>query len=87
MVTGGSEEIRNGHDMVTGVQKESLCGPDMVTGATEQNRNCHDMTGVHEEVKYCSPSTSSGKHKKTALPVNRNSAVRTPLRRSKQSKF
>ena len=27
----------DGHDMVTGVQKESLCGHDMVTGAI-QNR-------------------------------------------------
>ena len=40
----------DGHDMLTGVQKESLCG--------------HDMTGVQEEVTYCSPSTSSGKQKK-----------------------
>ena len=52
------------HDMMTGVQRESVYSDDMVTGATEQNRNCHDMTGVHEEVTYCSHSTSSGKHKK-----------------------
>ena len=43
----GPEE---GHDMVTGVQKESLYR--------------HDMTGDHEEVTYSSPSPSSGKHKK-----------------------
>ena len=61
-------------------------GHDMVTEATEQNRKCHDMTEVHEEVTYCSPSAFSGQ-KKTTLPVNRNSAVRTPLRRSKQTKF
>ena len=48
----------------------------------------HDtVAGVHEEVTYCSPSTSSGKQKKVALPGNRNSAVRIPLRRSKQTKF
>ena len=38
------------HGMVTGFQRESLCG--------------HEMTGIHEEVTYCSPSTSSGKQKK-----------------------
>ena len=74
--------LEGDHDMVTGVQRKNLCQRDMVTGAIEQNRNCHDMTEVHEEVTYCSPSTSSGKQKKTALPVNRNSAVKTPLRRS-----
>ena len=54
----------DGHNMVTGVQKESLYGHDMLTGATEQIRNCHDMAGNHEDVTYCSPCTSSGKHKK-----------------------
>ena len=39
------------HDMVTGVQKESLCGQNMVTG-------------VHDEVTHCSPSASSGKQKR-----------------------
>ena len=53
------------HDMVTGVQRVSLCGHDIVTRATELIRNRHDMvTGVHEEVTYCSSSTSSGKQKK-----------------------
>ena len=47
----------------------------------------HDLvTGVHEEVTYCSLITSSGKQKKTALPVNRNFAVKIPLRRLKQTK-
>ena len=46
MVTGATKR----HDMVTGVQRESLWQRDMVTG-------------VHEEVTYCSPSTSSGKQK------------------------
>ena len=78
----GNQTVRNsgqedGRDMVTGVQRESLCGHDMTTGATEQIRSqrdmvtgvqresvCqHDMTGIHEEVTYCSPSTSSGKQK------------------------
>ena len=40
----------DGHDMVTGVQRESMYR--------------HDMTGDHKEVTYCSPSTSSGKQKK-----------------------
>ena len=40
----------DGRDMVTRVQKESLCG--------------HDMTGVHEEVTYYSPSSSLGEQKK-----------------------
>ena len=52
------------NDIVTGVQKESLCGHDMVTRATEEIGNCHDLTGFHEEVSYCSPSTPSGKQKK-----------------------
>ena len=48
----------------------------------------HDrVTGVHQEVTYYSPSTTSGKPKKTALPVNRNFAVRTPLRHMKQAKL
>ena len=37
----------------------------------------HDMvTGVHEEVTYCSPVHLQESRKRTALPVNRNSAVR-----------
>ena len=47
-LTSGREERR---DMVTGVQRQSLCERDMLTEA-------------HEEVMYCSPSTSSGKQKK-----------------------
>ena len=47
-LTSGREESR---DMVTGVQRQSLCERDMLTEA-------------HEEVMYCSPSTSSGKQKK-----------------------
>ena len=40
----------DGHDMVTGVQRERVCGHDVVTGATETNRNRHDMvTGVQRE--------------------------------------
>ena len=52
----GSQMIRNSGqetccDMVTGVQRESLCGCDMVTGATEQIRSQRDMlTNSHEEV-------------------------------------
>ena len=83
VVTGATER----HDMVTAAQKESLCGHDMVTGATEQSRNCHDMTGVHEKVTYCPLVHLQGSRRKSALPVNRKSAVRTPLQRSKQTKF
>ena len=39
------------HNMVTGVQKESLCDHDMVTG-------------FHEEFTYCSLNASSGNQKK-----------------------
>ena len=79
MVTGVTEQTRNQRDIITGVQRESLCGHDKMTGATEQIRSQldivtgvqtesvfdHDMvTGVHEEVTYCSPSISSEKQKK-----------------------
>ena len=47
-LTSGPEERR---DMVTGVQRQSLCERDMLTEA-------------HEEVMYCPPNTSSGKQKK-----------------------
>ena len=62
-------------------------GHDLVTGATDQIGNCHDMTGVHEEVTFCPLKHFQGSRRKTALPVNCNSAVKTPLRRSKQTKF
>ena len=65
LVTRVQKESLCGHDMVTGVHIESLCGLYMVTAATEQIRNRHDMvTGVHEEVIYGPPSTFSGKQKK-----------------------
>ena len=64
MVTGVQKEKPCGHDMLTRVQKESLCGHDLVTGATERIRNGHDMTGFQKEVTHCSPSASSGKQKK-----------------------
>ena len=97
MVTGVQKERERERER----EREKVCGHNLVTGATETNRNrhdmvtgttkqigiCHNMTGVHEEVTYCPPSTSSGKQKKNLLPVNSNSAVRTPLRRSKRTKF
>ena len=79
MVTGVTEEVRNGPDIVTRVQKESICSHDMVTGGPEEiGFRPHMVTGVHEEIcqyshmttetqeeiRYCSPSTSSGKQKK-----------------------
>ena len=67
----GSQTNRNSGqeiccDMMTAVQRESLCGHDMVTGVTEQIRSQPDMlTNSHEEVTYCSPlSTSSAEQKK-----------------------
>ena len=62
-------------------------GLDMVIGATEQINNCHDMTGFHEEVTYCPLVHLQGSRRKTPLPVNHNSVVKTHLRRSKQTKF
>ena len=59
--------LEDTHDMVTGFQEGSLCTHDM-------------LTGVVEEVTYCSTSSSSGKQKKTALTVSRNSAVKITLR-------
>ena len=77
------------HDMVTGVQRERerVCGHDVVTGATEQTGNCHNTTGVHGEVTYCPLVHLQRRSRKTVLPVNHKSAVKTHLRRSKQTKF
>ena len=78
-LTYGREDHR---DMVTGVQRESLCDRNMLTGVTEQTHSQRDMlTEAHEEVMYCSPSTSSGGKKRTALRVNPNYAAKTPPRR------
>ena len=70
-------------DMVTGVQRESLCGCDMVTGVTDQIRSQRDMpTGSHEEVMYCSPGASSGKQKKnrsTSQPQFRSENTPTTI--------
>ena len=75
MVTGVTEQTRNGHYMVTGATE---C-PDMVTRATGEIRQCRDMvtedseeicnghdmvTAVQEEIPYCSFGFSSGKQKK-----------------------
>ena len=54
-----------GPDMVTGLQKESLCSHDMVTGVQEEILYCpHMVTRIQEDIPYCSPGTSSGKQKK-----------------------
>ena len=66
-----NSDPEDGHDMVTGVQKERPYGHDMVTG-------------VHEEVTNCSPSTSSGKQKRTTSQPQFRSE--NTLRRLKQSK-
>ena len=87
MVTGATETNRNRHDMVTGATETNRNRHDMVRGATEQIGNCHNMTGIHEEVTYCPLVHLQESRRKTALPVNHNSAVKTRLRRSKQTKF
>ena len=122
MVTGVQKERSYGHDMVTGVQKELRYGFDMATGATEQIRNDHDMvtgatnrhdmvtratdrhdmvTGATEQIgnrhdmvqEFTRKSHTVPRErvqesrKRTSLPLNRNSAVRIPLRRSKQTKL
>ena len=51
MVTGVTEQTRNGHYMVTGATGEICNGHDMVTA-------------VQEETPYCFSGTSSGKQKK-----------------------
>ena len=58
---------------------------------TKQNSGPEDghnmVTGVNKEVTKCSPSTSSGKRRKIAPPVNLNCAMKIPLQRRKQTKF
>ena len=52
MVTGVTKEVRNGPDIVTRVQRESLCSHDMVTGVTKEVRNGHNMvTGGPQEIR------------------------------------
>ena len=54
-----------GHDMVTRVQKESLCSRDMVTGFLEEIRyRPHMVTQSQEDIPYCSLGTSSEKQKR-----------------------
>ena len=49
MVTGATER----HNLLTRVQKESLCSHDMVTGVTKEVRNGHDMaTEGPEEILF-----------------------------------
>ena len=54
MVTGVTEEeVRNCPDIVTRVQKESICSDDIVTGVIKEVRNGHDMvTGGPEEIRF-----------------------------------
>ena len=48
----------------------------------------HDMVlGVHEEVTHCTLIHLQESRKRTALQVNRSSAVKTLLRRLRQTKF
>ena len=77
MVTAVQRESVEDRDIVTGVQREDLCQRDRVTGDT----------GVHAEVIYCSLVHHQESRKRTALQVNHNSAVKTPLRQLKQTKF
>ena len=72
----------DGHDMVTGVHTERVYGHDMVTRATEQIGNYHDKTGVFTKKSLTAPRVHPQEsRKRTALPVNHNSVVKTPPRR------
>ena len=75
-------------DMVTGVQRERVSVA--VTWREEcRERVCANVTWWQELTKKshtAPPVYPQGSRKRTAPPVNRNSAVRTPLRRSKQTK-
>ena len=62
------------HDMVTGVQKERAC---IAMTWQEITRKSHTAPLVHRQKS----------RKRTVLPVNRNSAARTPLRRLRQTKI
>ena len=59
---------------------------DMVTGATEQIGNCHKRLEFTRK-SHTALVHLQGSRRKTVLPVNHNSAVKTHLRRSKQFKF
>ena len=62
--------------------------PHMVTGVTRESRQHPHMTmETQEEIPYCSTSTSSGKKRRCAPRVSHNSAVRTPLRHLRQTRF
>ena len=52
-VTGVTEEVRNGPDIMTRVQKESLSSHYMATSVTKEVRNGHDMvTGGPEQISF-----------------------------------
>ena len=65
MVTGVTEQTRNGHYMVTGATEQTRNSPYMVTEVIEETHDGPDMvTAVQEEIPYCSSGISSGKQKK-----------------------
>ena len=62
--------------------------PHMVTGVTREIRqHPHKTMETQEEIPYCSTSTSSGHKRRRAPQISHNSAVRTPLRHSRQARF
>ena len=64
MMTRVQKQKLCGNDMVTRAQKVSLCGHDMVTGVQEEIPNRpHIRTGIQEDIPYCPLGTSSGKQK------------------------
>ena len=72
----GPKECR---DMVTGVTEQTRNGHYMVTGDSEEIRNGHDMvTAVQEEIPYCSFGISSGKQKKAATTQPQFHCENTP---------
>ena len=54
MVTGATEQTRNGAYMVTGATEQTLNCPYMVTEVTEETHECPDMvTGATGEIRQC----------------------------------
>ena len=88
MVTGATETNQNRYDMATGVQRERACTT-MTWWQEPQNRTEIATTWLKFTKKLLTAPLAhlQESRKRTALPVNRNSAVKTALRRSRQTKF
>ena len=87
MVTGVQKESHCGHNMVTRVQKESYCGHDMVTGAQKESHCGSDMvTGATEQSRNCHDMT--GVHQEvTYCPPSTSSRKQQKNRSTSQPQF